>query len=67
MPGTMARTPLRPDAAALAAALLLTLTGCGEADGAAASVTMKLPPPRPADARPGFSALDEKPPQKLAS
>ena len=40
-------------------AALLVLAGCGEAktEGPAASVTMKLPPPRPADARPGFSEL----------
>jgi hypothetical protein len=35
------------------------LAGCDQAysDGPAASVTIKLPPPRPADARPGFSGL----------
>jgi hypothetical protein len=40
-------------------AAVLVLGGCGEANsqGPAATVTMKLPPPRPADARPGFSGL----------
>ena len=57
---------MRPEAAAFAA-VVLALTGCGEADGPDSSVTMKLPPPRPADARPGFSALDEKPVKTSAS
>ena len=37
--------------------------GCGQAEsqGPAQSVTIKLPPPRPAEARPGFSALGEEP------
>jgi len=57
---------LRREAAAFAAAVL-ALTGCSEPDRSDSSVTIKLPPPRPADARPGFSALGDKPPQKLAS
>jgi len=37
----------------------LALTGCNRADPetSGSSVTMKLPPPRPAEARPGFSSL----------
>jgi hypothetical protein len=37
----------------------MILTGCDEARSQrpSASATMKLPPPRPADARPGFSEL----------
>jgi len=56
---------LPPRAACLAAALV-ALAGCGEADnaGPSSSVTVKLPPPRPAEARPGFSGLlDEAAPQ----
>jgi hypothetical protein len=59
-------TPLPPRAACLLAAAVMALSGCGEANKAnpAASVTIKLPPPRPAEARPGFSSLlDESAPQ----
>jgi len=43
----------------LALATALILTGCNRADHetSGSSVTMKLPPPRPAEARPGFSSL----------
>ena len=47
-----------PRAAWLAAALVL-LTACDEArsQGPSSTVTMKLPPPRAAEPRPGFSEL----------
>ena len=52
-----------PPRAAWLAALIL-LAGCDDArlQAPSASVTMKLPPARPADARPGFGELlDEVP------
>ena len=61
------RRQLPPRAAILTAALL-ALAGCGEASSAnpGSSVTVKLPPPRPAEARPGFSGLldEAAPPQQ---
>ena len=55
-----------PPRAACLTAAMMALAGCGEANGAnpGASVTVKLPPPRAAEARPGFSGLlDEAAPQ----
>lgn len=46
-------------------AALILLTACDEArlQAPSASVTMKLPPARPADARPGFGEILDEVPQ----